>query len=96
MKILALEEDLNSAASADSDALLLDEARAVWKLMQAGTIREIYFRDGPSRAVIILEAESSAEAEATLARLPLVEAGRTRFEVIGLRAYPGFARLFAA
>ena len=95
MKILALEEDIANEASADPAALLLAEARAVWKLVQAGTIREIYFREGPSQAVIILEAESRAEAEAILARLPLVQAGRTRFQVIGLRPYPGFARLFA-
>ena len=94
MKILALEEDLSSTANADSDALLLAETRAVWELVQAGTIREIYFREGPTQAVIILEAGSTQQAEEILARLPLVAAGRTRFNVIGLRPSPGFARLF--
>ena len=96
MKILAMEEDIPGAANTDASALLLDEARAVWELMQAGTIREIYFREGQTRAVIILEAESDAEAEAILARLPLVKAGRTRFGIIGVRPYPGFERRFAA
>ena len=96
MKILALEEDIPNAAGNDSALLLQDEARAVWELMQAGTIREIYFREGPSQAVIMLEVGSSAEARAILDGLPLVKAGRTRFEVIGLRPYPGFARLFRA
>lgn len=29
-----------------------------------------------------------------LAELPLVQAGLTEFDVIGLRPYPGFERLF--
>jgi muconolactone delta-isomerase len=95
MKILALENDRPGSSHADSTALLQDEARAVWELTQAGTIREIYFRQGPRRAVIILEADGIREAEETLALLPLVKAGLTEFELIGLQPYPGFARLFA-
>jgi hypothetical protein len=34
-------------------------------------------------------------ARATLSTLPLVERGLIDFELIALRAYPGFARLFA-
>jgi muconolactone delta-isomerase len=95
MKILALEEDLTGTVEADSAALLLAEARAVWDLVQAGTIRGIYFREGRTQAVIMLEAESTRQAQEILAGMPLVKAGRTRFEVIGLQPYPGFARLFA-
>ena len=42
----------------------------------------------------MLECASLAEAEETLAGLPLVAAGLVWFELIGLRAYPGFERLF--
>lgn len=35
-----------------------------------------------------------AEARTALASLPMVAAGLIRFEVVPLRAYPGFARLF--
>jgi len=42
----------------------------------------------------MLEAADAAEAQAVLATLPLVRAGLIAFEVIPLRAYPGFARLF--
>ncbi len=95
MKILALEHDRPGASAVDSASLLQAEARAVWGLMQAGIVREIYFREGARRAVLILEAGSVTAAQETLAHLPLVKAGRTEFECIGLQAYPGFSRLFA-
>ncbi len=95
MKILALEHDRAGASDADLASLLKAEAQAVWDLMQTGTIREIYFREGARRAVLILEAESVRAAQEMLARLPLVKTGLTEFECIGLQAYPGFARLFA-
>ena len=62
--------------------------------MQSGIVREIHFRDDRSKAVILLEAENTGQAQAALAQLPLVKAGLIEFEVIGLRPYPGFARLF--
>jgi muconolactone delta-isomerase len=94
MKILALEKDIPGASAADNTALLQDEARAVWELMQSGIIREIHFRVDCSQAVILLEAESTGQAQEVLAQLPLVKAKRIEFEFIGLRPYPGFARLF--
>jgi hypothetical protein len=94
MKILALEKDIPGASAVDNAALLQDEARAVWELMHSGVIREIHFREDRSQAVILLEAESTAQGQAVLGQLPLVKAGFIEFEVIGLRPYPGFARLF--
>lgn len=95
MKILALEKDRTRISDQDSESHLQAEARAVWDLMQAGVIREIYFREGPSQAVLILEAASTDQAQLMLAQLPLVQAGLTEFDVIGLRPYPGFGRLFS-
>lgn len=94
MKVLALERDIPGAASGENPSLLRDEARAVWSLMQSGTIREIHFREDHSQAVIVLEAGSTTQAREILAQLPLVRAGLIEFEIIGLRPYPGFARLF--
>ncbi len=94
MKILGLEADRPGVSALEFEPYLEAEAEAVWKLMQSGMVREIYFREGPSQAVLIMEAGSTQEAEETLARLPLVEAGLTEFEVIGLRPYPGLGRLF--
>ena len=94
MKVLALEKDRPGVSGTEFGPHLRAEAEAVWELCQSGTIREIYFRDGPDQAVIILEVESRRQAEETLAELPLVKAGLTEFEVTGLRPYPGFSRLF--
>jgi len=44
--------------------------------------------------VLVLECMDVAEAETALASLPMVAAGLISFEVVPLRAYPGFARLF--
>ncbi len=65
-------------------------------LYQAGTIRELYFRQDAHSAVLILECQDPEEAEAALATLPLVKEGLITFEIIPLAAYPGFSRLFAA
>jgi muconolactone delta-isomerase len=70
------------------------EARRAWELYQAGVFREMYFRADEEVAVLVLECADVAEAHAVLQSLPLVEAGLIAFEVIPLRAYPGFARLF--
>ena len=94
MKILALEVEQPGASAADFVPHLQVEARAVWDLTQAGTIREVYFRSDRSLAVMILEAADTQQAEAILGDLPLVKAGLIRFEVIGLQPYPGFGRLF--
>jgi hypothetical protein len=94
MKILALEKDIPGASYSDVEPALHGEALGVWELVLSGTIREIYFREGPTQAVIIMEAEGTRQAEEVLAQLPLVKAGLTEFEVIGLRPYEGFSRLF--
>lgn len=95
MRILALEQDVEGA-SADgyTPALLRAEALRVWELQQEGVLREIYFRADRSAAVLLLECDGVAQAEEYLATLPLVQARLISFDVIPLRAYSGFARLF--
>ena len=46
-------------------------------------------------AVLILECGGTAHAEGILSSLPLVREKLITFELIPLKAYPGFARLFA-
>jgi hypothetical protein len=94
MQILALETERRPVSAAEYAPYLEDEARAVWNLAQGGVVREIYFRDDRPQAVIMLEAVSLSEAQDILSRLPLVQAGLIEFEVVGLRPYPGYARLF--
>lgn len=94
MKILAIEHETPRRTAENYSQLLEDEARRVWELHMAGTIRELYFRQERSEAILVLECATQAEAEETLDRLPLVAAGIIRFELVALRAYPGFERLF--
>jgi hypothetical protein len=96
MKILAIEQDVTGVAAEAFQPLLRAEARRVWELHQAGLIRELYFRADRSEAVLVLECAGTAEAGQALDSLPLVAAGLITFELIPLRAYPGFARLFEA
>jgi muconolactone delta-isomerase len=94
MKILALERELPNIPAAAFAPYAAAEARRVWQLVQDGVIRETYFRQDRSAAVLVLECTDADEAEAVLQTLPMVQAGLITFEIIPLVAYPGFARLF--
>ncbi len=95
MKILAIENEVPGTGAEAFRPLLKAEAAQVWKLYQAGVIREHYFDRDRHRAVLVLECEDAAQASEGLATLPLVSAGLITFEVIPLAPYAGFARLFA-
>ena len=95
MKVLALEHELPGAAAESFQRFAKEEARKAWDLYQAGVIRELYFRGDRNEAVLVLECASAEEANNILAGLPFVREGLISFEIIPLRAYPGFERLFA-
>ncbi len=94
MKIIAIEHEVNGVTPDDFRQYLKEEALAVYGLCQRGEIREIYFRADRDEAVLVLECESVNEANMVLATLPLVKQGLIKFDLIPLRAYPGFSRLF--
>ncbi len=94
MKILALEHEVSGTEAIRFQQFAVAEARRVWDLCQAGVIRETYFRADRSESVLVLECPSREDAEAALATLPYVQQGLIAFELIPLRAYPGFERLF--
>ena len=95
MKILALEKDVPGIAdSAFTVDLMKQEAARAWELVQSGVMREMYFRSDREGAVLILECESVQAAAAALGTLPLMQKKLIDFEMIPLKAYPGFARLF--
>ncbi|MFC2094029.1 superoxide dismutase [Bacteroidota bacterium] len=94
MKILAIEKEIEEKSSDDFKPYLKDEAMAVWELYRKNFIREIYFRNDKTSAVLMLECASVEEAEKTLTELPLVKEKLIYFELIPLVAYPGFERLF--
>ena len=95
MKILAMEKEVPGVVAAAFQPHLKAEAARVWELQQAGVLREIYFRQDRSDAVLILECTDVAEAQRVLGTLPLVREKLITFEVIPLKPYPGLARLFA-
>jgi hypothetical protein len=95
MKIMAIEQELSGVTAADMQPFLRDEAAAVWEMYAGGIIREIYFTAESHAAVLFLECDSRAEAETTLATLPLVRAGFIQFKLYTLEPYTGLARLFA-
>jgi len=95
MKILALEQDVPGVREEQFQPHLKAEAARVWELYQAGVLREIYFRQDRTQAVLVLECADVQEARCVLETLPLVRAGLIDFEVIALIPYPGFSRIFA-
>lgn len=94
MRIIAIEVEKPGLNKRDFVPHLRDEAKEGWKLYKEGFIREMYFRDDKPEAVLILEAENLVEAKEKLSTLPLVKNGFITFELIPLRPYHGFERLF--
>ena len=94
MKILAIEHELPNATAEQFQRHANEEARRVWDLQQAGVIREVYFRADKNEAVLVLECASVIEASGIIETLPFVQAKLITFEIIPLKAYPGFERLF--
>ena len=95
MKILALERELPGVTAEQFPPHLQAEARRVWELYKAGILREMYFRQEKTEAVLVLECNSVAEARAVLGTLPLVREKLIDFELIPLVPYPGLERLFS-
>ena len=97
MRILAIERPVPGVADEQfTPEMAAAEARRAWDLHQAGVIRELYFHANEPTAVLVLECSDLAQADAALASLPMVSAGLIEFEVLPLRAYPGFSRLFGS
>ena len=95
MKIIAVEKELPGITAEQFATYLKAEAAELWRLYQIGVAREIYFRQDQATAVLVLECASTHEAREILSRLPLVQAGLIEFDLLPLKPYPGFARLFS-
>jgi len=95
MKVLALGFDVVAQDDPRFAELRAAEARRAWELYQQDVLREIYFRADRPNGVLVLEVPDLAAARAAVDSLPLVAAGLIDFDLVPLRPYPGFARLFA-
>jgi muconolactone delta-isomerase len=94
MKILFRTRRLPGVIDAQIVALRLQEAAAVWKLVAAGTLREIWFSpDGPA-VFGMLECEGLEQARAVLQALPMPAAGLIDFDFHRLLPYDQFGLLF--
>ena len=94
MKYLLLEKETPHTQADDFQDYLEDEAAHVWLLVQQGVIRETYFAADTHTAVMILECADREEVDRYVAGFPLVKADLITFEVIPLKPYDGFVRLF--
>lgn len=94
MRIIALEKETCTARPIDYRKNAKAEAKALWKLYMNGFVREFYFRKEKKLAVLLLEVKNKVEAKKVLSKLPYVSKNLIEFELIPLRPYPGFQRLF--
>ena len=94
MKIIALEKELPKSTVLEFKKYARAEARALWKLYMEGFVREFYFIKEKKLAVLILETKNKEEAKKVLNKLPFVSKKLIEFELITLKPYLGFQRLF--
>ena len=92
MKILAIEREVNVTDWNNVGDLLKNEAKHVFYLYLADTVREIYFTENRN-AVLVLESVDIAAAKKILDSFPLVKAGKITFDLMDLRPYNGYERL---
>ncbi|NMB83188.1 MAG: superoxide dismutase [Ignavibacteria bacterium] len=94
MKILAIEKEVKGIDPTRLTPFLKDEALKVWDNYHTGIIREMFFRKDRNEALLILECKDENEAKKNINSLPLVKNQLIDFEIIPLKPYPGFERLF--
>lgn len=95
MKIIALEIENEDVDPIKFKELGREEANKLWQLYKKGIVREFYFRDDENSAVLILETQNLEEAKKSLSELPYVKNELISFDLIPLKPYPGFERLFS-
>lgn len=87
MEFLAIA-NVGAGAPADLVELLAEaEARRVWELYVGGVVRRVWYRGDRAGAVLMLECAGEEEARASVASLPMVEAGLLEVEVVPLTPY---------
>ena len=70
MKIIAIERETPGITAEQFLPYLKAEAAKVWDFYQNGLVRELYFRQDQSTAVLVLECAGIDEASAALDELP--------------------------
>ena len=94
MKIIAIEKEIAGKTSEEFSPYLKEEAYHVWQLYNSEVVRQVYYRTDEQNAVLIMECGSLMEAREIVAESPLVKNNLIEFELIPLKPYDGFERLF--
>ncbi|MFZ4523152.1 MAG: hypothetical protein ACOYNC_15685 [Bacteroidales bacterium] len=93
MKILAIEKNVRKIDPENETTILSEEAIFLYELFHDEIVREFYFNEN-HEAILVLEYTSIAACEELLHELPLVKREFTRFQLMELRPYTGFERIF--
>ena len=95
MKVLAIGHPRSRVRWEHIAPYVGEQARSVWERYEIGQVREFYLRaDHQPGAVLVLECDDVTEAERLVAALPMAKAGLLDFELIPVRPFMGFRRLF--
>jgi hypothetical protein len=95
MRFLATSILAQPARVAEIAAHYDAEARRVWELSGAGTLREAYFDQTERVAYLLLEAANEGHAREALASLPLTQSAIVDWRVVRLEGLPELGALFA-
>ncbi len=90
MRIVAIAHRSDKHRPEDFAPHLEAESAYAMKLYAEEKVRELYSRSDGKGAVLVVEAESEAEAEEILGGLPLVKLGMLSFDLYGIKPYRGF------
>lgn len=94
MQFVALSRRLPGTTPEQLAAHAADEALVAHQLLSEGVIRSIHMCPDRPGSMVTLECASLADAQAALARLPMVRDGLIAFDVSRLLPYTGYAALF--
>ena len=94
MKFLAISKEVPPVDWSAMENILKNEAGILYQLYTDDLVREFYFT-GQGEAVLVLECASLEAVHKVLLQLPLVQQGMILFDVMELRPYTGFSRLFS-
>lgn len=74
--------------------LIRTEAVAAWKLYASDIVRTIHYKADLSGAVMMMEAETEEEIKNAINTLPMIQDGVLEAEIIPLKPYTAFGKLF--
>ena len=95
MKILASIRLAEGADPRDIAPRIEEEIAGSWRLFASGVLREAYATEDARRVIFVLEVEDRKSAEQALQSLPLIRLGVFSHELIELRPFVNWSRLFS-